>query len=195
MSTKWSEVIGGAIQGARKRAGLRITPLAEKTKELGAPVHRVSLPKLERGERDITVTELVGLAAALGVPPIALLFPDVLADVEVLPEKVMDGLAAFGWFIGAGHDYGLIWDESYVPPGVETSGAMRIPLQLLQIEAALATQRHSLLQSERGPEVLSMPEPLRVRAAEDAARAREAIRLLEDERDRLVEAYRGGDGG
>ncbi|OBF00391.1 hypothetical protein [Mycobacterium sp. 852002-10029_SCH5224772] len=157
-------------------------------------MHRVSLPKLERGERDITITELVGLAAALNMPPIALLFPDVLSDVEVLPNKPMDGLAAFGWFIGAGHSIGLSWDESYAPNGVQTSGAMRIPLELLQIEASLAQQRHSLLQSERGPEVLAMPDVMRDRAKEDAARTREAIRLLEEEKSRLIEAYRGRDG-
>jgi hypothetical protein len=157
-------------------------------------VHRVSLPKLERGERDITITELVGLAAALNMPPIALLFPDILAEVEVLPDKQMNGLAAFGWFIGAGHTVGLIWDESYSPDGVQTSGAMRIPLELLRIEASLAQQRHSLLQSERGPEVLSMPDALRDRAKEDAARTREAIGLLEEEKARLIEAYRGRDG-
>lgn len=189
------QTVGGAIRRARERAGLRVTPLAERTKDLGASVHRVSLPKLERGERDITITELVGLAAALKMPPIALLFPDVLADVEVLPDRRMDGLAAFGWFIGAGRSVGLIWDESYVPAGVDTSGAMRIPLELLAIDAALAQQRHSLLQSERGPEVLSMPNALREQSKADAERTREAIRILEDQRDRLIEAYRGRDGG
>jgi hypothetical protein len=96
----------------------------------------------------LSVAELLILAAALELPPAALLIPNVLEGVETLPGKATRGISAFGWLIGAGYQVGLTQDVSYVPNGVHTSEAMRIPLRLLQREAELAQQRNNLLQNE-----------------------------------------------
>jgi transcriptional regulator with XRE-family HTH domain len=189
--------VGVAVQTRRKALKLTAQQLAERTKALGYPVTRVAISKVEGNTRSgkLDVAELLVLAAALELPPAALLFPDVLGDIEALPGKPTRGLSTFGWLMGAGYQVGLVHDVSYVPDGVHTSDAMRIPLQLLQIEADLAQQRHSLLQSERGPEVLTMPDALRDNTLQQTAVRRERIKILEAERDRLIEAYMNSHGG
>lgn len=193
---RWAEELVQHIGSAAKAArdGKSAAWLSDRTAELGYRISPTVIAKLDSGHRGsvLGVTELLILAAALHMPPAALLFPDALDDVEVLPGKAVRGLSAFGWFIGAGHDVGLSHEVRYVPDGVVTSQAMRIPLQLLQIEATLAQRRHSLLQSERGPEVLTMPDVLRENEKQRAQVTRDAIKVLEQERDRLITAYRDG---
>lgn len=186
-----SKQIGTAIQKARGPAGLSAVKLAGRTADLGYPVHRVAISKIESGERVITVPELVVLAAALGVPPLALAFPDITADFEVLPGKPVPGFSALGWFIGAGGSVGIGRDYSYAPDGVATSDAMRIPLRLLQIDETLMQQRHSLLQSERPIELGMVDNPaLQEDMKRQAEITRQTIKTLENERDRLIEVYR-----
>jgi hypothetical protein len=187
--------IGLALKNAR--GGKSAKWLSDRTAELGYRISPTVIAKLDSGHRGsvLSVAELLILGAALELPPAALLIPNVLEDVEVLPGKATRGISAFGWFMGAGYQVGLVRDVSYVPDGVRTSDAMRIPLQLLQIEAALAQHLDSLLQSERGPEVLTMPDAWRHNMKEQAEVTRDAIRILEDERDRLIEAYRKSHGG
>jgi hypothetical protein len=55
-------------------------------------------------------------------------------------------------------------------------------------------QRHSLLQTERGPAVLAMPDALRDNTLQQAVVTRERIKILEEERDRLIWAYMRGGG-
>ncbi|PND55522.1 hypothetical protein CRM90_22485 [Mycobacterium sp. ENV421] len=186
-------MVGSAIQAARegnRGRGLRVSPLAERTKELGAPVHRTALPKIESGERDITITELVGLAAALDVPPLSLLFPDVLAEIEVLPGKRMDGLSALGWFIGMGGSADIIEHGEvvhrrwFMPDGIDTDGSMIIPLQLLRIEQDLGSLYSVLAGLPRSTE------------NDDRRNAiKGAISEQEDQRAELIAIYRKNHGG
>lgn len=188
-----SRRVGAAVQARRKVLELTAQQLAERTRKLSYPVSRVAISKIEGNLRagKLDVAELLVLAAALELPPAALLFPDILEEVNALPGKPTPALASFGWFVGAGYRVGLVHDVSYVPDDeVRTSDAMRIPLQLLQIEADLAQQQHSLLQSERGPQVLNMSDALRENALEQTQLTRDRIKILEGERDRLIKAYR-----
>lgn len=181
--------IGAAVRSARERRGLKVSPLAEKTKELGAPVHRVALPKIESGERDITVGELVAIAAALGVPPISLLFPDVLAEVEILPDHRMDGLSALGWFIGVGGSTDIVHGDFshrrwFMPEGISTNNSMQIPLRILRIDEDLS--------------YLYGAYPTLPRYTDDTAEGesiRAAIEHLEAERATLIDTYREKYGG
>jgi hypothetical protein len=134
--------------------------------------------------------ELVGIAAALGVPPLSLVFPDVTAAVEVLPGKPMLGIDAFGWFIGAGGPVGPTHEYAFAPGGVQTSNIMRYPLELLQIHQALMHEKWSLGQHETSQELAVLPDILQDKTGEQAAAIRSRIAALEAERDRLFEAYR-----
>lgn len=196
---KWAEELARRVGVAAKRArgSKSANALSDRTAELGYRISPTVIAKLDSGHRGsvLSVAELLILGAALEVPPASLLLPNALEDIEVLPGKSMQATEALGWLIGAGYQVGLMQDVSYVPDGVRTSDAMRIPLQLLQVEAALAQHRHSLLQSERGPEVLTMPDALRDNTKEQAAVTRNAISVLEGERERLIDAYRNSHGG
>lgn len=95
-----SAQIGAAIRDARVELGISAVKLATRTGELGYPIHRVAISKIESGEREITVAELLVLAAALDVPPINLVIPPDAGEVVVLPgvhlppEKALEKFTA-----------------------------------------------------------------------------------------------------
>lgn len=96
--------VGRAVQEARKALGWTAQELSIRTYELGYPVTRVAISKIESNSRagKLDLGELVSLAAALDIPPVLLLYPGYPdLDVEVLPslKKVTSSLAA-RWFSG-----------------------------------------------------------------------------------------------
>lgn len=76
--------------------------LADRCSELGLPLDRTVISKLEKGLRQtLTVGELLVLAEALGVPPIELVFPLGRAEsVERLPGQHIDSWKAVQRFTG-----------------------------------------------------------------------------------------------
>lgn len=96
-----AERLGTAIAKARKAAGLSAQGLAERCAELGAPIHRVTISKIENGRGRFDLGEWLILARALDVPPMALLFP-ALPDgqVEMLPGVVQTSWEAYRWATG-----------------------------------------------------------------------------------------------
>lgn len=104
MTQTWSEEfhrrLASAIKGARGSRSAQW--LADQTELLGHPISRAAIANYESGrKKGLDVTELMVLAAALRLPPLALLFPQ-LPDgrVEVLPGltgSCWDGVA---WFSG-----------------------------------------------------------------------------------------------
>lgn len=103
----WQESLaarfGRAVRKARESAGLTAGQLSDRTRELGYPIHRIAISKIENGSRagKIDVSELVVLARALGVPPLELIYPD-LPDgpVEVWPGREVTSFQAVQWFSG-----------------------------------------------------------------------------------------------
>jgi transcriptional regulator with XRE-family HTH domain len=89
---------------ARDERGRKLTvqALANRCAELGLPLGRPTIAKLENGLREtITVGELHVLAKALGVSPADLVLPlGQAAEVEVLPGQHMDTWDAVLWFSG-----------------------------------------------------------------------------------------------
>ncbi|TCJ68724.1 UNVERIFIED_ORG: hypothetical protein EDC92_1485 [Dietzia maris] len=78
--------------------------LADETKGLGHHVSRTTLWELEAGKRkNISVAELLIIAAALEVPPLSLVFPE-LPDgvVRALPDTPMTSFDAIRWASGEG---------------------------------------------------------------------------------------------
>jgi transcriptional regulator with XRE-family HTH domain len=104
-NAKWTEGlhqrIAEAIKGARQ-GRLTGQQLADDTERLGYPITRSQIANYESGRKQsLDVAELLVLAAALGVPPVALLFPNLPdGDVEVLPGQVMASADAMRWFTG-----------------------------------------------------------------------------------------------
>ena len=108
-SENWNGVtahrIGQRVAYFRKKAGPRgITAqaLADRCAELGHPLDRTVIAKLEKGLRQsLTVADLFVLARALDVPPIALICPvDQEGTVEILPGQKVSTYDAMTWFTG-----------------------------------------------------------------------------------------------
>lgn len=105
-----AERVGATVQRLRTELGLTAVQLSERTRELGYPITRVAITKIENNSRagKLDVAEWVVLAYALDVPPGALLYPD-LPDggVEVLPGWVLPSWVALlsldGETKGVGH--------------------------------------------------------------------------------------------
>ncbi len=93
--------IGAKVKELRK-GRFSAEGLAERVTELGYPYSRSALVNLEYGRKSsIDLGELLVLAAALEVPPMLLLYPD-LADgpVEALPGVRTTSFRAALWFGG-----------------------------------------------------------------------------------------------
>lgn len=104
MSKSWADEqtarIAAEIKALRgKRSGKW---LADRTSELGHPVSRTTISELETGKRkSVTVAELLVLAAALQVPPLQLVFPDLpFGEVEALPGVMERSVDAALWATG-----------------------------------------------------------------------------------------------
>jgi transcriptional regulator with XRE-family HTH domain len=95
--------VGKAVQKRRNALKLTAQQLAQRTAELGYPVTRVAISKIESNKRagKLDVAELLVLAAALDIPPVLLLFPDFPdGSVENLPGRDTESRKAVLWFSG-----------------------------------------------------------------------------------------------
>lgn len=81
---------------------MSVLALVARCSELGMPLDRSVIAKLERGLRQsLTLAELLVLARALNVPPLRLVFPvGTAARAEVLPGVEVDTWQAAQWFTG-----------------------------------------------------------------------------------------------
>lgn len=94
------ERIASAVRDARGSRSAQ--DIADATAVLGCPITRSQISNFETGRRQsFDVTELLILAAALGVPPAVLIYPDLPAGhVETLPGVTMLSIEAYHWFTG-----------------------------------------------------------------------------------------------
>lgn len=96
--------VGKRVRELRSATDVKLSAqaLSDRTTELGYTVTRTVIADMESGRRkQVLVPELLALAAALEVPPSLLLleeFPD--GGVEVLPDRVVDGVTALAWIAG-----------------------------------------------------------------------------------------------
>ncbi|WP_156666075.1 helix-turn-helix domain-containing protein [Rhodococcus sp. HS-D2] len=125
--------------------------LANRTAELGYPITRGTIAKIESNSRaaKLDVVEVAVLAKALRVPPLQLLYPE-LPDgpVEVLPGVTVRSVSAMTWFSGEELEYtngdlGVSWaanDSAYVQGEKwKHSLPIRGARQILRKEEQIAT--------------------------------------------------------
>jgi hypothetical protein len=153
---------------------MSVLRLATRTGELGYPIHRTAIKKIESGERVVTVPELMILAAALGTTPMAFLVADADAKVEILPGIDVAGAEAAGWFTGS------------------ATSLLDLILKLNDVDQQLDIQRRNLFQVESGLEKLDMPDGLRDHQRQRVEHVRDLINSLEQQRESII---RGTDGG
>jgi transcriptional regulator with XRE-family HTH domain len=100
----WSEGLQDRVARAVKsaRGSRSAQEVADETARLGYPMTRSQIANLESGrKRGLDIAELLILAAALDVPPVALLFPDLPdGEVEVLPGQFVSSAVALLRFTG-----------------------------------------------------------------------------------------------
>lgn len=70
-----SMTVAANVRRARKGHGLSTYELADRLASAGHAIAASAVAKIERGERQVTVDDLMALATALDVPPSALLLP------------------------------------------------------------------------------------------------------------------------
>jgi len=94
--------IAEQVRRHRKARGWSAQRLSDECSGLGFDFPRSTLADLESGRRaNISVAELIALAAALGVPPLLLLYPvGQEAEAEVWPGEVRPAFRAALWFTG-----------------------------------------------------------------------------------------------
>jgi transcriptional regulator with XRE-family HTH domain len=102
-------VIADRVRRLRETARLSGAGLAAEMVKLGVPWNRTTVAKLETGRREsITVQELLALALALDVPPVALLVDLTGATpARVAAGVELDPADALLWMIGALNQTGV----------------------------------------------------------------------------------------
>jgi transcriptional regulator with XRE-family HTH domain len=100
-----AERVGLAVATRRKALRWTAVQLSERTRQIGYPISRVAITKIEKNARagKLDVAELIVLATALDIPPGLLLFPDYpQGQVEYRPGAMTSSFRALRWFSGVG---------------------------------------------------------------------------------------------
>lgn len=97
------ETIASRVEAVRERRGYSLRELSRRLDEVGHSMDATALMRLERGERRITIDDLLAVALALDVPPVALFVPiDTGEAVRVTADMTMDPLQLLLWVSGEG---------------------------------------------------------------------------------------------
>ncbi|OZE89928.1 hypothetical protein CH298_13150 [Rhodococcoides fascians] len=113
--------IGGAVAHYREKRGITAVELSSRTSQLGYPITRGTIAKMEGGHRGgkFDVVEVFVLAVALEVPPALLLFPEFPdGSVSPVPTSDLSSFRASNWLVG---DEKVTWRQPelrYTPEGV-----------------------------------------------------------------------------
>lgn len=95
---------GFAVRTRRKALKLTAAELSRRTADLGYPISRGAIAKIEAEVRSgkVDMTEVLVLARALDVPPVLLLFPGFTTEgpEEVLPGYFVRNEDALRWMTG-----------------------------------------------------------------------------------------------
>jgi len=179
-SVRVAAAVGRRVAHFRKQADLTGVMLSARCAELGLPLDRNVLAKLENGHRrSVTVDEVFVLAAALGVAPALLLFGvGAEATVEALPERQVPPFRAVQWFGG----------EGPVPePGSEAHLALGAPGAARVLEIYREHDRAAAEELRAGQTAHEL-EKLTVTAGTEAQRA--ALRVAVETQDRAAREFR-----
>jgi hypothetical protein len=98
-----AERIGRAVQTRRRELKITAAALARRCAELGYPISRVAIGKIETNHREgkFDLAEWLVLAAALEIPPGLLLFPSYPhGHLKALPGRYTDSYYALKWLAG-----------------------------------------------------------------------------------------------
>lgn len=154
---------GAEVQRLRKAVGMTAQQLADRMDELGLRMTRQAISDLENGRRRyVTTAELSVIAAALGVPPVQLLYPELPdGDTEYLPGQHVSAIEAVLKFSEQADLTGLVaaarqlHNARSVAASTDMEGILKA-LELRgkkQAEAFAAAQEHTDRQRRRVEEL------------------------------------------
>lgn len=160
--------VGEAILSRRKTLSLTALALSERCSELGLPIHRTTITKIEKGRSRFDLGELLVLAHALRTSPAALLFGDQLVDglVELTPGNSVPAYAAVFWFSGeldyaddvqvardlavARMDVTHVQEELAQPDSGVTDESLRRALSTARLRASVAKGKGLIVRGDDG---------------------------------------------
>lgn len=124
---------GDAVQWHRKKLELTAVDLANRTKEIGYPITRATIAKIENNQRNskVDLAEVVVLAAALRISPSDLMFPGYPdRKLKVTPRVTMKAGSAHEW-VNGDDSYLAEYDAALNPhtPVIERSTKLRKALR------------------------------------------------------------------
>lgn len=137
--------VGLAVKKAR--GGKSATWLSERTAELGYRISPAVIAKLDSGHRGnvLSVAELLVLAAALEVPPMVLLYPEMPdGEVELIPQRPASSWDAYSWASGAA--------PSFTNPGARPSKGAELLAATTRRAELIAIQPHLQIQAAAEPD-------------------------------------------
>jgi transcriptional regulator with XRE-family HTH domain len=195
------DVIADQVRRFRKKRDLSVRELALKCAEIapGTTLTQASLGNIERGQdpgakrgrRDVSLGELLTIAAALRVPPVLLLCPLTSpTGVEVIPGMPQYPISIYEWLIGKAPMPGLGGASSddggaaYEAEFYENAYPLRL---VTEHEATIAAAERAL---RHYVEVRTNLQPLRNDTAAAIERAKAASEDLREVAERLGEADR-----
>lgn len=156
--------------------------LADRTAELGYPMDRSVIAKLEKGHRQtITVPDILVLSQALEVPPLLLLLPLGEADgVEIRPGIEVPTVDALRWFLGERPLPGTRWEGLDTEDGSPTIASFQVHQQ--SVDRFIGHRRNARMAREGTlpgyrPEDAEQFERDADRAGEGLRGTRQAMRL------------------
>lgn len=166
--------VGRAMKEAR--GGRSATWLSERTAELGYRIPATVISKLDSGHRGsvLGVAELVVLAAALDMPPVALLYPELPdGEVDMLPNRPASSISAARWLSG---EIGRSSIEGTSDPAqidAERDNLRRIKLSRRRhmLQSSIATRERAEAMSREQLRDFADANPAAIRSLTDLNRA------------------------
>ncbi|WP_143545712.1 helix-turn-helix domain-containing protein [Rhodococcus sp. 14-2470-1a] len=167
--------------------GITAATLARRCSELGFPVTRVAISKIENNSRQgkLEVSELIVLARALRIAPVQLLYPHIPdGRVEYLPHSVVRETVALDWFVGRGkmhldaHDQKLLEIAQRSSPDELSENRRKLDENREYDEAVLRVQildELGTLEQEAAQAFIRLRHPSLAGDSEQAVKARDAI--------------------
>jgi transcriptional regulator with XRE-family HTH domain len=183
--------IAAEIKVRRKALGWSAQELSDAMGKLGVDFPRSTLADLESGRRNqVSVAELLAIAAALNVPPVLLISPvGASAETEIVPGNRVAAFRAVQWISGE-TPIPHADDEAYITSITDDwHAATGNPLPLLRARARAVSEETRALDRARGLEasaLLAGTPGEREALAEAAAARREVAEARRDE----AEKYR-----
>lgn len=96
------ETVANEMRRLREARGWSQQDLADRLAEIGAPMNRVTLAKIEAGgtrAENLSIVDLLVLAAALDTSPVSLVFPVGRVElIEITPQLRIFSARASKWF-------------------------------------------------------------------------------------------------